>query len=169
MPLSPNVRSPRALLVLTFRAFLLSARWVIQPLEDHGNDWVTIVHERVPQPTPSAAQPSLEPLAGSKLPSITSPRWGRPVAFLPLRFTSAICQLRSLRALLRHQLAVDRRRLCRFGPFPRRSGSWPPLSQWWCRKSYDWNNLMQQRGSFGITPGASRPWRSWALFHPHGR
>ena len=48
---------------------------------------------------------------------------------------------------------------------PRRSGSLPPLFQWWCHKSYDWNNLIQH-GSFGITLDASEVWQSWPLFHP---
>ena len=40
MPLSPNVQFRRASLVLTFHAFMLSARYVIQAIQDLGNELI---------------------------------------------------------------------------------------------------------------------------------
>jgi hypothetical protein len=50
MPLSPDVRSRRASLVLTFHAFSLSARWVIQAVVDLSNEYCGRCKSAPPKP-----------------------------------------------------------------------------------------------------------------------
>jgi hypothetical protein len=60
MPLSPNVQSRRASLVLTFHTFLLSERQVIQAVVDLGNEFIEVHHplrlhpQRAPRRTASS-------------------------------------------------------------------------------------------------------------------
>ena len=84
---------------------------------------------------------------------------GQDHASINIFFCRRACEAGRLGIALTRMSRV-RRQLCRLAPFPRSHGSWPPLFQWWHRKSYDCNNPTQQHGSFGITPGGSAPWQS---------